>query len=63
MTPDSQKQKEPSAESPAKPEAKRRPGAEQADLDDWLMQEKYRKAYLAELRARQCPGCSEDNLF
>ena len=34
-----------------------------ADVSDKGTQEEFFKAYLAQLRARQCPGCGETELF
>ena len=36
---------------------------QKSDLADEQTQEAYRRAYLAQLRARECPGCGESGLF
>jgi len=36
---------------------------EKNQLADEATQEAYRKAHLAQLRQRQCPGCGEEPLF
>jgi len=37
--------------------------AELSQLSDKDKQEEFRKAYLAQLRQQQCPGCGETDLF
>ena len=36
---------------------------QRADLGDDATQEAYRKAFIAQIRARQCPGCGESDLL
>jgi hypothetical protein len=33
------------------------------DLADSVMQEKYRREYLRQIRQRSCPGCGDDEIL
>ena len=59
MTPNPQNQRE----RPDRPE----PETANADssehlpeLDDQVLQERYRKAFIEQIKRRQCPGCGDD---
>ena len=63
MTPEKEQRESTSQNAPSDLTSEELTDKQKSDLANEDTQEAYRRAYLAQLRARDCPGCGEGGIF